>query len=320
MLLLLLFACGATNTTDSASNCGTTDSTTTETADTVDTSATAPEFAKYKVDTPTTLRGVYSSGSGVYLASSRGMMWEGSATDAWSTFAGPAELGSADILGMWATGADEAMTMAIVDENGGVGLLNASTWVSYSLGTKPNRGVSGTSVTDVYVVGDNGVQHFDGTAWTLEASPTVKVNAVSAFSGGAWACGNEGEVLQRAADGTWSALDTGKVANFYGIYAASDSNVTVVGDQGVIMHYDGSSWAQQSADGVLETLNAVFGATDGTLITVGNNGAALRYAGAQWTALTSDTNQNLYAVHGVSGKNAWVGGNGGYAAQYKSSD
>ncbi|MDP2313168.1 MAG: hypothetical protein Q8P41_09710 [Pseudomonadota bacterium] len=313
MLTLLLLACTGPATTD-APDTGATDSA--DTSDTVDTEPEVILWAKYKVDTSSTLRGVYSSGQGVYLVGSRGQAWVGSATDAWAAYALPAELVGVDINGLWGNGAAETLQLAVAADNGLVGVLSGGLWTVYTLGAGANLSVDGTSLANLFVVGDNGIQHFDGVAWTVENLPPVTMNGVWAYEGGAFAAGNEGVVMKRADGGTWAESETNKVANFYGISGAGGSDVWVAGDQGVILHWNGTSWTQVES-GTTETLNALYvGATD-SILAVGNDGVTLKYSGAGWKELANETNQNLYAVHGVSAANAWAVGNGGLAMQYK---
>lgn len=312
MLTMLLLACKDPSTaTDSADSGGDTDSADTDT----DVPAEEVLWTKYRIDTSSTLRGVYSSGQGVYVIGSRGQAWVGSATTAWSAVTLPAELAGVDLNGLWGSGAGETLQLAIAADDGWVATYSAATWTMWSLGTEDNIAVDGTALTNLFVAGDNGIQRFDGATWTLESTPTVAMYSVCAFETAAYAAGAEGTVLRRGDGGVWAASDTGKVANFFAINGVSAGDVWAVGDQGVIMHWNGTAWSQSDNDRT-ETLNALFvGAADG-VIAVGNGGVTLTYNGDRWRERASDTFQNLYAVHGVSAANAWTVGNGGLAMQY----
>jgi len=307
--LLFVLACGLPVTTP------------TETGDTADSAPaedTAPEvinWTKYKVDTAATLRGVYSSGAGVYLVGSRGQAWVGSATSAWAAYSLPAELAGADVNGLWGNGSGDSLQLAVAADDGLVAVLSGGVWTVSSLGAGSNHAIDGTAITNLYVVGENGIHHFDGVAWALEVEPTITMNAVWAYDAGAFAAGNEGTVLRRTDSTSWPEVETNKAANLYGIAGMSASDVWVSGDQGVVLHYNGSGWTQTET-GSTETLNGLYMPAADTIIAVGNDGATLKYTGT-WATLANETNQNLYAVHGVSGTNAWAVGNGGLAMQYK---
>jgi hypothetical protein len=272
-------------------------------------------WTKYKVETPATLRGVYSSGAGVYVFGSRGQAWTGSSSEAWTPFAMPVEFASADINATWGIGAQKTLQMAVACDDGYVGIYANGAWTVWSLGTQDNRGIGGTSLTDLYVVGENGIQHFNGTEWSLEIQPTVAMNAVWSDGVKTFAVGDEGVVMIRDSGGSWASSPTKRTANLYGVDAVTSSDVWVVGDQGAILRWNGSGWVNRQG-GTTETLNSVFMGGESAGIAVANGGVTIRYDGSEWTKLTTDTDQNLYAVHGASGTNAWAVGNGGLAMQY----
>jgi hypothetical protein len=308
--LLLVLACGLPATTPIDTG---------DTADSAPAEDTAPEviyWTKYKVDTAATLRGVYSSGAGVYLVGSHGQAWVGSATSAWATYALPVELAGADVNGLWGAGSGDSLQLAVAADNGLVAVFTGGVWTVSSLGTGSNLAIDGTSISNLYVVGENGIHHFDGVVWTLEVVPTLTMNAVWAYDSGAFAAGDEGTVLRRVDSVTWPEVETNKAANLYGIAGVSASDVWVSGDQGVVLHYNGSGWTQTET-GSTETLNGLYMPAAGTVLAVGNDGATLKNSGTGWTLLANETNQNLYAIHGVSGSNAWAVGNGGLAMQFK---
>jgi hypothetical protein len=309
MLHHLLLACTAPSTSD-AEDTGDTGA---GTADTV--VAEVSLWTKYKVDSASTLRGVYASDTSVYVVGSRGQAWVGSATEAWAPYTLPVELTGVDINALWGSGSGDTLQLAVAADHGLVGTLNAGVWTVATLGTGANLALDGTALTNLFVAGDNGIQRFDGTRWTLESETAVTMNAVYVYDGGAFAAGNEGFVTQRAGDGTWAESETNKAANFFGLNGVGAYDVWVAGDQGVVLHWDGTTWAQV-ASGTTETLNAIYTAPAGRMVAVGNDGVTLAYDGTSWSPLYNETNQNLYAVHGVSGANVWTVGNGGLTMQY----
>ena len=319
-MTLSLLACGlsAAPSTDSTADSGTDDS-----AAPVDTSETGEEeeeeeilWTKYKLDEPLTVRGLYSSGSGVYVVTSRGQAFVGSASEAWTSFSLPAELSGLDINGMWATGAESTLEIALACDAGYVATYQSGAWTTHYIGSRDNLDIDGSSMSDLFVVGDNGIHHWDGSGWTYEEAPPVTMNAVYAWGSGAMAVGNEGVAMRRDAEGNWATSDTGKAANLRGVDGSSGSDIWAVGDLGALLHWDGGDWSNPASD-TSNSLNAVFVDSANSVIAVGNTGTSLKYDGSKWRLRATDTNQNLYAVHGVSGVNAWGGGDGGVVMQYK---
>jgi hypothetical protein len=312
--LLLASACFTTNVPDTSLG----DSGDTGPVDSGETGDEAPAivWSKYKIDTTASLRGVYSSGAGVYVVGTRGRAWVGSATEPWAVLALPTELTGVDLNAVWGAGNGDSLQLAIAADDGLVAMLNAGVWTVTQVTTGDLLGIDGTSAANLYAVGDDGIFHYDGSTWSSEYTAIASINGVFAFDGGAFAVGDEGTVLRKSGESAWTASDTGRAGNMYGVHGSDGSNVWVVGDQGAILHWDGSGWTPITSS-LDETLNAVFVAGADAAIVVGDNGAAARWNGSAMSAMGTDTHQNLYAVHGVSGTNAWTVGNGGLAMQFK---
>jgi len=136
--------------------------------------------------------------------------------------------------------------------------------------------VHGTSATDVWAVGGNGInpviEHFDGVAWSVVPSPSVRasLSGVRAFaSDDAWAVGTGGLVGEAFAehwDGTeWKVVEVPQLGTYsalYGIDGTSGSDVWAAGyyftDQGIkalAEHWDGTAWTVVPMDDVSPLLN-----------------------------------------------------------------
>jgi hypothetical protein len=143
--------------------------------------------------------------------------------------------------------------------------------------------VSGSSATDVWAVGQFApdanpnitltlAQHWDGTAWSVVATPNLGTNransllAVAAQPGAAWAVGYDigqddfiSHSLIEAWDGSaWSIVDHPQLfetQNLYGVAAVSPDDVWAVGsgrnDDGefhaIALHFDGHAWTSVPA-------------------------------------------------------------------------
>lgn len=280
MTTLLFLATGcfptASSTDSSALDSADTGEEAEETGGETGTTEFAGTFDKYKTDSTASLRGVYSSGAGVYLVGSRGTGWVGSATDGFSAFALPVEFTNVDVNDVWGAGKEDSLQLMIAGDQGLVGSYSGGGWNVFPVGTRDQRAVAATSLTDVYVVGDNGVLHFDGSGWSTLYTGTVELYDVCAYTGGAFVSGAEGTVLSCTSTGC-TPLDSGRSANLRGVSCTDSDELWVVGDQGQALYYDGNDFSSKKTD-VDSTLNAVY-FEDGEAVAVGNTGTALRFDG-----------------------------------------
>ncbi|MCK6571536.1 hypothetical protein L6V77_10635 [Myxococcota bacterium] len=113
-------------------------------------------------------------------------------------------------------------------------------------------GVSGTSASDVWAVGDNlHTQHWDGDSWTLHRAPAARgadglpahpalIGVWSAPDGTAIAVGATG-VIYRWSGGAWQAMDSPTALDLKSVWGSAANDVWAVGAGG-IFHYDGRAW------------------------------------------------------------------------------
>jgi len=85
------------------------------------------------------------------------------------------------------------------------------------------RSVWGSSASDVWAVGDDGLMaHWNGATWSKVASGTTHdLNAVGgSWSGSVWAAGAQGTILHRDNSGTWSPIASGTNRSIYALWVA----------------------------------------------------------------------------------------------------
>lgn len=175
-------------------------------------------------------------------------------------------------------------------------------------------GVAAFSATDAWIVGTIGsgtisrslAVHWDGTAWTRVATPSLpnvdnvpwSISASSPddiWAGGYWIDGHTGAggPFLMHWDGTaWTLAalpKTGKYSQFYTVSAASPDDAWAVGWDGVgalAMHWDGTSWRNQSPPAPAGELVGVDDQSPRLAIAVGSfkNGNALHeiWNGSSW--------------------------------------
>ena len=273
-------------------------------------------WRNYRVETSSTLQGVYASGQGVYVIGTEGRSFVGGASTPWVAMDPPVD--GVNLTDLWGTGAAETILMYATAEQGLVAKYTQSGWVVEDLGTANHVGAGGSGPDAMYVVGFGGVYRFDGTAWTYEAVPgNVRLNDVFAVGLEAYAVGEGGVILRRdSATSAWTQMESGTDADLNSVTGYSLDNAWAVGADGTALRYDGSRW-QATTTGVTVPLWSVFAPNASDVFAVGNNGVALRYRGGAWESMPTGVSNNLYAVHGVSAANMWAVGNRGTALQFK---
>jgi hypothetical protein len=139
--------------------------------------------------------------------------------------------------------------------------------------------IHGTSATDVWAVGENGLAlHWDGAAW----SPST----------------------------------TGTAANLFGVWAAAPNDVwavggspTSAGPNDVILHYDGAVWSGVAPPRILgATYFKVWGLSPIDVFVVASAGLALHFDGASWSEVGTGAHATLFTVHGGSAVVRAIGG------------
>ena len=126
----------------------------------------------------------------------------------------------------------------------------------------------------ILAVGSGGVA-VSGTfgAWKTEATGSqLGLESVAVAGSIAYAVGDFGTILRRAADGVWSGEDSGELANLKRVVAWSETEAAAVGDGGVVLVRGASGWKKAfESPGVF--LYGLARRADGTLLAVGYGGA-----------------------------------------------
>ena len=80
-----------------------------------------------------------------------------------------------------------------------------------------------------------------------------------------------------------------------GIWGDGPDDVWIVGQPGLIYHWDGTDWERQES-GTTSALTSVWGPGNGTVYATGHGGIILRNSGSGWSAMESGTDKNLFDV------------------------
>jgi len=178
------------------------------------------------------------------------------------------------LLRVWAASDTEFWTVA---GYGGAMRVKDGVRQRYSL-PSPGGAVWGSSANDVYVVGGGGkIAHFDGTSWLPVTSNTTGDLAAVWGSGpnDVWAAGTA--VVHYDGTGWSEKLNAVSVNDISG---TGPNDVTIVGNNGLAAHWNGSTWnPEPQPDGL--NLQGVSADATGVWVAAGNY--FLRREGGAWT-------------------------------------
>lgn len=188
----------------------------------------------------TRLLSIWAIGSVLYVTGSGNTILRNSGSG-WVTE--PLSAGTTELRGIWGV---SGHLWAV----GSAGTILKSTgngqWTMDTSGTTNElRGIFGTSATDVWVVGDGVVLHFDGNSWSPAADGVpagVNLRAVGGLPAGpVWAVGNAWTVVRRDA-AAWVVEPTGVTVDdlagdtLQAIWGASLADVYAGGAGQIILH------------------------------------------------------------------------------------
>jgi photosystem II stability/assembly factor-like uncharacterized protein len=168
-------------------------------------------------------------------------------------------------------------------------------------------GLWGSSATDIYAVGEQGVilHSTDGKAFTpLSSGQTVSLLAVwGSAANDVYAVGDNGTILHSADGGkTWQAQKSGTTETLASVWGASATDVFAAGEGGVILHSadHGKTW-QAETSGTTQNLFEIWGRQAGETFAVGDGGVIARSTdGKTWTLEGSGTDHDLASIRATS--------------------
>jgi hypothetical protein len=251
-------------------------------------------------------------------ASSPSNVWAAGSgtTEQWDGSAWTPHVFSDNAYGVWGSGADHVWSVA---EGGSVSPMAPFTAPQFFVGDRALYGIWGTSASDGWVVGAGGVIGHGGAQGWFRTADAVTTNDLRAIhgrdAGDIWAVG-DGVVLHF--DGhAWSTdASAPSDVDFRGVRASNaGADVWAVGSQsghGVIYRRNAGGWAKLLS--VPVKLNAVFEGA-GTIWVTGDQGVVLRQvpgssgaALADWTRIPTDASVKLLSIWVFDSGELWVGG------------
>lgn len=222
------------------------------------------------------------------------------------------------LLNVWGPAPDDLYAVGGAPDQGGVMHFDGETWSRLELGVNVPllNWAHGFGPDDITIVGRGGaVIHWDGEAWTIQETPTEEDlwGVWGASPDDLWAVGGGGrqagqETILHYDGAAWTEypvpdLVRANVFAFYKVWGTSADNIYIVGQQGVILHWNGDAWIEEFP-GVSDDLISLWGTGPDRIVAVGGRGSGVAsvWNGAEWQPL------ELAPLPGLNG--VWVDADG----------
>jgi cysteine-rich repeat protein len=153
-------------------------------------------------------------------------------------------------------------------------------------------------------------------------SKIVMETGIEIFKNSMWGTGSDdlfvvglnGEIIHY--DGTsWSTMNSNTIAGLKSVWGTSSGDLFTVGAGGVIVHYNGNNWSTMSSN-VAVDLESVWGSSSSNVFAVGVSGTIVRYEGSTWSEMSTPTTSLLYSVWGSDATNIFAVGASGTIIKY----
>ncbi len=132
------------------------------------------------------------------------------------------------------------------------------------------------SATDAYFVGTRGtILHWNGATMLDESiGANVILSSIWGTPGDLWAVGAGGLIYRKQGNAAWAQVPSPTQTFLYWVFGTSATSVWAIGDAGVTLHYDGTSWKQVMVPATT-SLRAMAAVPGGGLRMVGHGGTLL---------------------------------------------
>lgn len=104
--------------------------------------------------------------------------------------------------------------------------------------------------------------------------------------------------------GAFTRIPTGVTGYLWGIYSSGPSDIWVVGDNGAVLHYDGTAWNRVSF--TTEKLLSIWGAGANDIWVGGYGAKVFHYDGTSWSAVPVPGSGTLLGLTGTGSRDVWA--------------
>jgi DNA-binding beta-propeller fold protein YncE len=131
-----------------------------------------------------------------------------------------------------------------------------------------------------------------------------------------FAVGEDGAIIHYNGS-AWRTMKTNSASQLRGVWGSSSSNVYAVGSNGTILHYNGRTWRLAYGGYKPFSYIDVWGSSASDVFVVGDQGKIVHYDGNAWSSMDSDVSPwQLIGVWGSSASDVFVVGLSGKISHY----
>jgi hypothetical protein len=279
-------------------------------------------WGDFRYPTSYTFTDAYTDGTSLWVTSSAGETWTRQNED-WLNL--PIDSDEEEMNGIWGSGTGNSLKMVAVGAAGILAEWDGETWEVASSSTAIFYAVDGpkeTGGTELIAVGGGGPWDNLTGEWTARQVDGDRLSLNDVWFDGttAVAVGDDGAIATYSAeDDKWTAEEHDSGLNLYGVSGNNSSDIWAVGEQGLVLHWNGTKWLTVDI-GTRANMWGVWSPSGNLAFVVGNNGSAYSIQGNIVTELNTGVNEHLYAVTGTNEANVWAVGSKGLALHYDGPD
>ena len=221
---------------------------------------------------------------------------------------------SSTMNSIWASSSDKIWTASTRE----LTRFDGSTWTSElfnSPGGFPITGIWGSGTSGDILISTNGGGYlYSGSKSLTKIDTFSSLTSVWAVSPSDILFSTRNGIIYRSnGTGGYSPMQVaGSDIVLRHIAGVSSNDIWVVGDRGVIRHWDGSTWKAPSNDLGTATLNGVWATSPTSAWAVGAYGTVLNWNGTTWSKVEQNlTSELLTAVWAANPTDVWVTGGSG---------
>jgi hypothetical protein len=184
-------------------------------------------------------------------------------------------------------------------------------WSIEQVGTAKLRGIWGSSATDVYVAGYDGIiRHSSGDGlWSPQPTPS-NLTLTALWGSGPhdlYAVGFGGAILHSTGNGTWTAQTSPETENLYALWGSGPSDVYAAG-YSYVLHSTGDGMWKVSWQRLGATFGGLWGSSASNVYAAVTAGLIMQSPGNDmWATQTSQNpDVQMTSVWGASASNLYV--------------
>jgi hypothetical protein len=248
-----------------------------------------------------------------------------------------------ELKGIWGS---SSTSIWCVGTAGYVGRWNGTNWSNQNLGISFSA-ITGIDEHNVWIGGNQSILKLEGQNWvSTNFTATDSVLGIWAANlSNIWAVGgSQGYIWKSAgAGGGWNTIEGPTSGNRYyraihgtsvdsvwavgneasgspilgsapitvnAVWAGSPSSIWIIGDNGRIQRFNGSSWEIHSS-GTSQSLRGIYGVGINNVWAVGRNGTIVHWDGVSWSVQNSGTLAHLNSVWSHDAETVWAVGSAG---------